>query len=175
MHIYLTTNSVNGRKYIGMTNGAKNDYMGSGKLIEQAFNKYGRDKFTKQILVECSSEDELREAEQFFIEETNAVASDEYYNLHAGGRGGDTGFHEDTDMSSVVSDIWSQYTDEERAARGKITSEGRIQSGCAKGKKNPMYGRSAVTEKNLKWYCNGEKTIYVTEGTQPEGYWRGRK
>lgn len=43
------------------------------------------------------------------------------------------------------------------------------------GEKNPMYGRSAVTEQNLKWYTNGSNVIYVTEGTQPNGYVRGRK
>lgn len=43
------------------------------------------------------------------------------------------------------------------------------------GEKNPMYGRSAVSEKNLKWYTNGTSVIYVTEGTQPDDYVRGRK
>lgn len=43
------------------------------------------------------------------------------------------------------------------------------------GIKNPMYGRSIVTEQNLKWYTNGIKTIFVTEGTEPTGYIRGRK
>ena len=37
-----------------------------------------------------------------------------------------------------------------------------------------MYGRSAVKEQKLKWYHNGETTIYVTEGTQPEGFRPGR-
>lgn len=43
------------------------------------------------------------------------------------------------------------------------------------GEKNPMYGRSAVKEKNLKWYTNGTTVIYVTEGTEPDDYIRGRK
>lgn len=43
------------------------------------------------------------------------------------------------------------------------------------GNKNPMYGRSAVKEKNLKWYTNGVKVIYIPEGTQPNDYQRGRK
>jgi hypothetical protein len=28
---------------------------------------------------------------------------------------------------------------------------------------------------SFKWYTNGAETIYVTEGTQPEGFIRGRK
>jgi hypothetical protein len=42
------------------------------------------------------------------------------------------------------------------------------------GIKNPMYGRSAISEQNLKWYTNGLDNIYVTEGTNPPGYYRGR-
>ena len=42
------------------------------------------------------------------------------------------------------------------------------------GKNNGMYGRSAISENNLKWYHNGSKTIYVTEGTQPKDFIRGR-
>ena len=37
-----------------------------------------------------------------------------------------------------------------------------------------MFGRSAPKENNLKWYTNGTKDIYVTEGTQPLGFLRGR-
>jgi hypothetical protein len=43
------------------------------------------------------------------------------------------------------------------------------------GEKNPMYGRSIIREKNLKWYTNGTTVIYVTEGTEPGGYIKGRK
>ncbi len=42
------------------------------------------------------------------------------------------------------------------------------------GNKNSMYGRSAVKEKNLKWYNDGTNTIYVSEGTQPTGFSPGR-
>jgi len=49
-----------------------------------------------------------------------------------------------------------------------------LQSELNSGQKNNMYGRSAVKENNLRWYTNGKDTIYVTEGTQPEGFVRGR-
>ena len=50
----------------------------------------------------------------------------------------------------------------------------QLLSNLSSGKNNPMYGRSAIKEKNLKWYTNGTKNIYVTEGTQPDGFIRGR-
>ena len=42
------------------------------------------------------------------------------------------------------------------------------------GSNNPMYGRSAVKEKNLKWYTNGTENKFITEDTQPAGWIRGR-
>lgn len=50
-----------------------------------------------------------------------------------------------------------------------------MRSWARTGKNNPMYGRSAVTEKRIKWYTNGVDNLYVTEGTQPASYRRGRK
>lgn len=44
----------------------------------------------------------------------------------------------------------------------------------AKGDKNPMFGRSAVRDLNLKWYNNGASNIYVIEGTQPINFVKGR-
>ena len=175
MQIYLTTNNINEKRYVGMETQDNPNYFGSGVLVKKALKKYGRQNFSKQTLLECKSEEEMREAEEFFIAELNAVEDPSFYNLHEGGRGGDTGFREGTDISAKVKADWDAYTPEQRAARGKIMSKVRKESGIAKGDKNPMAGRSAVTEQNLKWYSNGEKTIYVTEGTQPEGFRRGRK
>jgi hypothetical protein len=49
-----------------------------------------------------------------------------------------------------------------------------LMSSSNSGPNNPMYGRSAIKEKNLKWYTNGSQTIYCAEGSQPDGYVRGR-
>ena len=48
------------------------------------------------------------------------------------------------------------------------------QSARNTGMNNPMYGKSAIRDNNLKWYTNGINNIYVTEGTQPIGYSKGR-
>ena len=42
------------------------------------------------------------------------------------------------------------------------------------GDKNPMYGRSIVNERNLKWFTDGTNNVYCSEGEQPIGYHRGR-
>ena len=35
-------------------------------------------------------------------------------------------------------------------------------------------GASAIKEQNLKWYTNGKQNRFVSEGSEPEGYYRGR-
>ena len=147
MHVYLTTNNVNGKKYVGMTNGNKKDYMGSGVLIKQAFERYGKENFSKQILMECESEEELREAEEFFIAELNAVEEPSFYNLHEGGRGGDTGFREGTDMSKIVEDRWSQYSDEEKKIRTEKAKSGGFGTWDKSGERNPRSRRAEVNGK----------------------------
>lgn len=171
--IYKTTNTINGKGYIGMCSSPSrfNTYLGSGKLLTHAIEKYGKDKFTRDILEWCDTDEQLRMAEAKWIEHYNAVESNEFYNLHDGGRGGDTGFH--VSMSEVVKSTWDKYTEEQRKARGNATSAGKKGKGTSTD--NSMYGRSIVKEKNLKWYNNGIKAIYVSEGTQPEGFVRGRK
>lgn len=42
------------------------------------------------------------------------------------------------------------------------------------GDKNPMFGRSAAKENNLKWYTNGVDNKFLPENTQPDGWVRGR-
>lgn len=89
MHIYKIINKVNGRWYIGKTNGNDPSYMGSGKILKQAYKKYGKDSFEKIILEECTSEEELNKREIYWIEVTNAVNDRMSYNLVEGGTGGD--------------------------------------------------------------------------------------
>lgn len=51
-YIYLTTNRVNGKKYIGRHKASTFDstYYGSGKIITQAILKEGIENFTCEIL-----------------------------------------------------------------------------------------------------------------------------
>lgn len=90
-YIYETTNLVNGKKYIGQHKSSEFDpnYKGSGKLLKQAFSKYGWDKFSVELLVPCFSQEELNEEEIMTISHFNAVESSRYYNIARGGDGGD--------------------------------------------------------------------------------------
>jgi hypothetical protein len=80
--IYKITNLVNGKIYIGAHKTRdKNDYyMGSGELIRLAIKKYGRKNFTKEILYELSSAEEMYEREKEVVQ-----LGDNFYNLINGG------------------------------------------------------------------------------------------
>jgi len=86
--IYITTNTINGKKYLGMCKHDKrcsDTYLGSGKHLKQAISKYGKDNFTREIIAEYSSKEELSNAEIEFIKEYNCVESREWYNITIGG------------------------------------------------------------------------------------------
>lgn len=52
--IYITTNIVNGKKYIGKHTGYVDDnYLGSGSLLKKAISKYGKQNFRREIIVIC--------------------------------------------------------------------------------------------------------------------------
>jgi hypothetical protein len=89
MVIYMTTNIINNKSYVGKDNTNKPKYMGSGLLLKQAIKKYGIENFKKEILEYCDTITILNEKEIFWIKEKNTI-SPNGYNLTPGGSGGDT-------------------------------------------------------------------------------------
>lgn len=92
--VYITTNHINNKKYIGQKTYDKNNkwksYLGSGIYLKRAINKYGIENFTKEIIEDCDTKEYLDEREKYWIEYYNAVKSDEFYNIASGGNGGET-------------------------------------------------------------------------------------
>lgn len=90
MIVYITTNIINGKKYIGVDTKNNPEYLGSGLLLNKAIKKYGRENFKKEILEECNSEEEVFNRERYWIDYYKACESKEYYNIAEGGHGGNT-------------------------------------------------------------------------------------
>lgn len=90
MHIYVTTNILNGKKYIGKEKNNNYRYLGSGKLLRRAFKKYGKHNFKKEIIEYCVNEEQLNVREKYWIDYYNAANSKEFYNIAYGGEGGNT-------------------------------------------------------------------------------------
>lgn len=86
--VYETVNHINGKKYIGKhkRNQDPNDpddswYLGSSKYLLRSIEKYGIENFSRRIICECNSEEELQEHEKYYIKYYDAVHSPDYYNL----------------------------------------------------------------------------------------------
>lgn len=90
--IYKTTNTTNGKIYVGKSKLNDPKYLGSGMILGQAIEKHGRDCFVKEILEECS-ENTVDERERFWINALRAYERGTGYNIALGGTGGDTTSH----------------------------------------------------------------------------------
>lgn len=92
--IYITTNHVNGKKYIGQKKYDKNNkwkkYLGSGIILKSAIAKYGEDSFSKEIIEECETKEILDNREKYWIKYYDAIEDDNFYNIASGGDGGNT-------------------------------------------------------------------------------------
>lgn len=86
-YIYLITNNLNGKIYVGKhsTDNLEDGYMGSGKLLHRAYNKYGKEHFSKKILAFADTEEKLNWFEKFYIKKYHARTNG--YNLTDGGDG----------------------------------------------------------------------------------------
>jgi group I intron endonuclease len=130
--IYLTTNKINGKKYIGMCkNTHREKYIGSGKLLKQAIKKYGKENFDRVILQECETLDELSQSEIYWINFYNAVEDNNFYNLTSGGFGGN---------SDYVKEYWSHLNKEERKVCRNWAKRSMV------GSNNTMYGKKHTEE-----------------------------
>lgn len=87
--VYRTTNIQNGKYYIGVhkTDDPYDSYLGSGRAIEEAIRKYGRNSFTKEILLITESKDEAYKREADLTVDFNTNSN---YNMRRGGVGGFT-------------------------------------------------------------------------------------
>lgn len=88
--VYRTTNLINGRWYIGLDSKDNPAYLGSGKLLNKAIKKYGKESFVKETLASAVSKENLGALEKQIIAQYNAVDLYESYNIHEGGYGGNT-------------------------------------------------------------------------------------
>jgi len=85
--IYKISNNINGRYYIGRhaTTDINDGYMGSGRAITNAINKYGKEAFSKEIIAESFSAEDLWELEKQIVNE-EIVSDPLSYNMAYGGK-----------------------------------------------------------------------------------------
>lgn len=84
--VYKTTNLINKKYYIGChkTKNIEDGYMGSGKALLEAIEKYGKEHFFREILFFSDTEEDMYEKEKSIVTE-EIVKDRNCYNLKIGG------------------------------------------------------------------------------------------
>ena len=90
VYIYLITNLINGKKYVGQTQRTVEErfkeHARANSLIGRVIRKYGKENFKLEILTECENLDKANEMEIYFIK-TLDCKKPKGYNLTDGGNG----------------------------------------------------------------------------------------
>lgn len=83
--IYKTTNTINGKIYVGKDSCFKNNYLGSGKILLRAIVKYGRGSFIRENIDNGFRGKDLNDKEQFWIKKLKSRDPLIGYNVANGG------------------------------------------------------------------------------------------
>lgn len=147
--VYKITNKINGKFYIGkhQTLNLSDNYMGSGKLLQRAYEKHGIENFQKDILFVFDNADEMNKKEKELV-----VINEHTYNLCPGGHGG---------FGYINSNKLNRYaTHKEKSIENLTKGSQQLKEYFASGK-HPELMKNVVN----KWM----KEKY------PKGVWKGKK
>ena len=86
-YVYLTTNILNGKQYVGShsTDNVDDDYLGSGRYFARALKKEGKQNFRREVLEECENILEARKLEEPYIKKYNTLFPGGYNLSPTGG------------------------------------------------------------------------------------------
>lgn len=198
--IYKITNVINGKVYIGkhQTNNIDDGYMGSGKLIQRAIEKYGVENFEKEIIFKFSTENEMNDKEAELVTEEFCNREDTY-NLCPGGHGG-FGYIRANKLN-VSPFTENKILHKKAASKGARTTLNLLKNDSTvrdrwlsslKDRSPPFKGKSHTEETKAKMKKpknQGSRnsqfgTMWITNGTEskkikkvdviPEGWYKGR-
>jgi group I intron endonuclease len=147
--IYVTTNIINGKKYVGSHRGSPNDsYLGSGTIFKNSIKKYGAANFKREVLKECNIEENLFWEEKY-IRDLNTLYPNGY-NLSKNG-----GFNIFTDdLRKKLSDA---KMGKPRSAKRREISEETRKKMRESAKKRIRGPRSEETKEKIRKANLGKK------------------
>jgi hypothetical protein len=141
MIIYLITNKINGKKYLGRDAWNRKSYYGGGVAIKNAIKKYGKENFKKEIVEQCKDTKHLLERETYWLEYYDAANNPEFYNMINSNKGWEKG------KSRPKGRVNSKKT------RALISKNGRGKTGKSSGVKSPVEKYEVIiTYKLIKSY-----------------------
>lgn len=148
--IYKTTNITNKKYYIGVhsTDNLNDGYLGSGVVLKDAIDKYGKENFNREILEFFNSREEAYDRERQIVNQA-FVDLCETYNLKIGGAGGYIG-----------KDFYEKYAIDRKGFKHSDETKEKIKNSKI-GIKNPFYGKKHVGDKNRFSHKKNERNVII--------------
>jgi group I intron endonuclease len=167
--VYITTNLVNGKQYVGdhSTNDLDDGYLGSGLLIQKSVSKYGKKNFERKIIKICETKEEAFNLQKKYINEYNTL-SPNGYNISPKGGVGVNGCHASETKEKIrgslrgipktkehienirkilgVQGAWNKGIPISEDMRDKIVESNKKR----REKNHPMYGKTHTEESKEK-------------------------
>jgi group I intron endonuclease len=196
--IYKITNKLDGKIYIGShkTKNIDDGYMGSGKYLNRAYQKYGIENFTKEILFVFDNANEMYAKEAELVNE-EFLAEANTYNLKRGGMGGFDFINENklNLANQIKATLAAQKANKGRPGRPMSEEHKRRLAEINKIRPGPFLGRTHSIETIQKmqksrkgtgigktnsqygtfWITNGINNLKIKKDTRiPDGYFKGR-
>jgi len=136
-YLYEIKNNLNGKIYVGVhtTDDMNDSYMGSGKVINRAIQKYGIDNFTKVIL-ELFEDTKTMYAREKEVVTEEFLSRDDVYNLRRGGYGGFDYINKHKDAA-----YFNTRSENGKKFNCKTTPILNPKWGPKYGKNSPFYGK----------------------------------
>jgi hypothetical protein len=166
--IYKIVNNINGKIYIGShkTKNINDSYMGSGKYLRYAIEKYGVENFTKEILFVFDNPNDMY-AKEYEIVNEDFIAEENTYNLKIGGFGGfdyicqnrlnvNNGFKKENAKKYSALGIKKRKEIIEKNPNW-LKDQNKIRSEALKGRKGSFAGK-----------CHSEETKNKLKGPRPK-------
>ena len=144
--IYVTTNLVNGKMYVGQKKMRVDwkTYLGSGHAFKKAVKKYGRENFERKIIDIAFNADELNYLERMYTKMFDVMNKREWYNICYGGRQGASEYHKKPlKLFDINGNLIQRY--DSLSAATKDTGESRdvIRNSCN--------GKTVMTQQKHIW------------------------
>ena len=179
--VYRTTNTVNGKIYIGVhcTEDPFDSYLGSGKLISAAIKKYGRAAFVKEVLFDFDTSEEMGAKEAELVDRKFVVRKDTY-NLVPGGCQGDSYYQALREVSAEDRKRWSRLGNARR--RELLRSDAafrerhlehwsKVRTDFSRGENFDWTGRTHTEESRDKMSAASRASSLGSRNSQHETFW----